>query len=82
MFLSVIQPVVTKPANQTDVNRFAREVMRPNLLSFGGLHPDCDHVIEEIEKLKDMGMAGIKLPSAVSAGGSDGGAVSGYVAPH
>lgn len=42
VFLSVIQPVVTKPANQTDVNRFAREVMRPNLLSFGGLHPDCD----------------------------------------
>lgn len=59
--LSVNLPVVTKPANQTDVNRFAREVMRPNLLSFGGLHPDCEHVLEEIEKLKDMGMAGIKL---------------------
>lgn len=59
--LSVNLPVVTKPANQTDVNRFAREVMRPNLLSFGGLHPDCEHVLEEIEKLKDMGLAGIKF---------------------
>lgn len=59
--LSVVLPVVTKPANGTDVNRFAREVMRPGLISFGGLHPDCDHVQEEVEKLRDMGMAGIKF---------------------
>lgn len=59
--VSVVLPVVTKPANAADVNRFAREIMRPNLISFGGLHPDCDHVQEEIEKLKDMGMAGIKF---------------------
>lgn len=59
--LSVVHHVVTKPATQTDVNRFAREIVRPNLLSFGGLHPDCEHVLEEIEKLKDMHMAGIKF---------------------
>lgn len=59
--LSVIQPVVTKPATQTDVNRFAKEVMRPNLLSFGGLHPDCENALEELEKLKDLGMVGIKF---------------------
>ncbi len=59
--LSAVLHVVTKPANVTDVNRFAREIMRPNLISFGGLHPDCDNVQEEIEKLKDMGMSGIKF---------------------
>ena len=59
--LSVVQPVVSKPSTQTDVNRFAREIVRPNVLAFGGLHPDCEHVQEEIEKLKDMNMAGIKF---------------------
>lgn len=59
--LSVVHHVVTKPVNQTDVNRFAREIVRSNLLSFGGLHPDCEHVLEEIEKLKDMHMAGVKF---------------------
>lgn len=59
--LSVVQHVTSKPATQTDVNRFAKEVVRTNVISFGGLHPDCEHVLEEIEKLKDMNMAGIKF---------------------
>jgi len=59
--ISVVQPVVSKPATQRDVNRFAKEIERPNLIPFGGLHPDCEHVMEEIERLKDMNMAGIKF---------------------
>lgn len=59
--VSVVQPVVTKPATQVDVNRFAAEVRRPNIVSFGGVHPDCGNVAEELEKLKDMRMAGVKF---------------------
>lgn len=59
--LSVVQHVTSKPATQTDVNRFAREIERNNVISFGGLHPDCENVIEEIEKLEDMRMAGVKF---------------------
>lgn len=59
--LSVVHHVTTKPATQTDVNRFASEIMRPNMISFGGLHPECENVIEEIERLKDLRMAGIKF---------------------
>ena len=59
--LSVVQHVTSKPATQTDVNRFAGEIVRNNVISFGGLHPDCEHVIEEIEKLNDKRMAGIKF---------------------
>ena len=59
--LSVVQHVTSKPATQTDVNRFACEIVRNNVISFGGLHPDCDNVIEEIERLNDMRMAGIKF---------------------
>lgn len=58
---SVVQHVTSKPLTQTDVNRFAKEIVRTNVISFGGLHPDCENVIEEIEKLKDMRMAGIKF---------------------
>ena len=43
------------------MNRFATEAARKNIISFGGLHPDCENVIEELEKLKDMEMAGIKF---------------------
>ena len=46
--LSVVQPVVSRPETQTDVNRFAREIVRTNLISFGGLHPDCPHVLEAV----------------------------------
>ena len=59
--LSVNLPVVSKPQNQGEVNRFAKEAARKNMIPFGGLHPDCENVIEELEKLKDMEMAGIKF---------------------
>ena len=59
--LSVNLPVVSKPQNQGEVNRFAKESARKNIIPFGGLHPDCANVIEELEKLKDMEMAGIKF---------------------
>ncbi len=59
--LSVVQHVTSKPATQTDVNRFASEIERHNVISFGGLHPNCENVIEEIEKLNDMRMTGIKF---------------------
>ncbi|MBE5970958.1 MAG: hypothetical protein E7246_00355 [Lachnoclostridium sp.] len=59
--LSVVQHVTSKPATQTDVNRFAKEIVRTNVISFGGLHPDCENVLEEIEKLKDLNMAGVKF---------------------
>lgn len=59
--LSVVLHVVSKPATQTDVNRFAKEIVRPNLISFGGLHPDCENVMEELERIKDMRLAGVKF---------------------
>lgn len=59
--VSVNLPVVSRPQNQAEVNRFAKESSRKNIIPFGGLHPDCENVTEELEKLKDMGMAGIKF---------------------
>ena len=65
--LSVNLPVVSKPQNQGEVNRFAKEAARKNIISFGGLHPDCENVIEELEKLKEENKKPEKAPEAPAA---------------
>ena len=43
--MSVILPVVTKPSQFESVNLFAQRVNEQyegKLLSFGGIHPDCE----------------------------------------
>lgn len=61
---SIVLPVVTKPSQFDSINRFASEVTeRTNgtLLSFGGIHPCCDHLKERLLSLKRNGFFGIKL---------------------
>ena len=62
--LSVIMPVVTKPAQFEKVNEFAKTVnenYHEKLLSFGGIHPDCDDYKEKLRIIKKLGLPGIKL---------------------
>lgn len=60
--LSVVLPVVTKPSQFDTVNAFAKEVSRvKGLISFGGIHPDCEDVEEKLEFLASEGFRGIKL---------------------
>ncbi len=62
--LSVILPVVTKPSQFESVNQFAAEVNRNykgKLISFGGIHPDSEDYKAELEKIKELGLPGIKL---------------------
>lgn len=62
--LSVIQPVVTKPAQFETINLFAAETNRRyagKLLSFGGIHPDCENYKEKLDWIKSLGLPGIKL---------------------
>ncbi len=68
---SVIVPVVTSPRQFASINRFAREINEqygragenaaPRLLSFGGIHPDSEDYRRQLQELKKMGFAGIKL---------------------
>lgn len=68
---SVIVPVVTSPRQFASINRFAREINEqygragenaaPRLLSFGGIHPDSEDYRGQLQELKKMGFAGIKL---------------------
>ncbi len=62
--LSVILPVVTKPSQFESVNRFAAEVnekYKGKLISFGGIHPDSDDYKAELDRIKALGLPGIKL---------------------
>lgn len=62
--ISVIMPVVTKPSQFESVNTFAAEVNQKyegKLISFGGIHPDSENFKTELDKIKELGLPGIKL---------------------
>lgn len=62
--LSVIMPVVTKPTQFESVNTFAAKVNEQyagRLLSFGGIHPDSKDYKAELDRIKELGLPGIKL---------------------
>ena len=62
--ISVIQPVVTKPEQFESVNRFAQDVndkFSGRLLSFGGIHPDCEDYKHKLNQIKEAGLPGIKI---------------------
>ncbi len=62
--LSVVMPVVTKPAQFDTVNAFAAEVNEQyagRLLSFGGIHPDCEDYKAKLKQIAAMGLPGIKI---------------------
>ncbi len=62
--LSVIMPVVTKPSQFESVNTFAAKVSEQyagRLLSFGGIHPDSEDYKTELNRIKELGLPGIKL---------------------
>ena len=62
--LSVIMPVATKPAQFESVNTFAAKVNEQyagKLLSFGGIHPDSEDYKGELNRIKELGLPGIKL---------------------
>lgn len=62
---SLVLPVATSPKQVKSINTFAIEVnnkyKETHILSFGGLHPDYIDYEEEIIRLKESGIKGIKL---------------------
>ena len=60
--LSVVHCIATKPSQQTNVNNFAIEANRdPAIVAFGSIHPDAPDALEELERLAEAGIRGIKL---------------------
>lgn len=60
--LSVVLPVVTSPRQFDTINRFAQSLNEVDgIVSFGGIHPDCENPEEKLDSIKAMGLKGIKI---------------------
>lgn len=62
--LSVILPVATKPSQFESIQSFAKSINEQypgRLISFGGIHPDCEDYKKKLDIIKKMGFKGIKI---------------------
>lgn len=58
----VLLPIATKPSQQKNINNWAGEVTKQGFFySFGTVHPDAEDCIEELERIKSLGLYGVKL---------------------
>ncbi len=59
--ISVVLNIATNPTQQKNVNDFAKSINNDNIVSFGSVHPNAPDVLSELERIKDMGLKGVKL---------------------
>jgi len=61
---SVICNIATNPKQQANVNSFAIETMEKygdRLICLGSVHPDSDNIADELHRIKNAGIPGVKL---------------------
>ena len=59
---SVVANIATNPKQQRSVNNFAISLLdHPSFIPFGSVHPDAPDALDELRRLKDAGIKGIKL---------------------
>lgn len=59
---SVALSVVTRPSQFNTVNSYLAKINgKDGIISFGGLHPDCEDIEEKLDYIKELGLKGIKL---------------------
>lgn len=61
MDYGVLLPIATKPSQQTIINDWAFEQNKGKIISFGSVHPDAEDAFSELERIKSMGLKGVKL---------------------
>ena len=65
--IAVTLPVMTKATQFDSISKFAIAIneqyknAEKRLISFGGMHPDCENVDEKLAYLKENGILGIKI---------------------
>ena len=58
---TVVLGVATKPSQVASINSWLTSLEEPRLVPFASLHPYCDDMEDEIERLLDLGVRGVKL---------------------
>ena len=60
--IAVVQSIATNPQQQAKVNDFAMEInAHSRFFAFGSVHPDAPDALEELERIADAGLKGIKF---------------------
>lgn len=59
----MILPIATKPTQQTAINNWAAEITGGGIHCCGSVHPDAVDAIEELERISNLGLPGIKFHS-------------------
>lgn len=57
----VVQNIATNPKQMQSVNNFAANIQSDTVISFGSVHPDAPDAIEELERIRDLGLRGVKF---------------------
>lgn len=58
---AVFLPIATKPSQQEIINNISAELNSDSLICFGSIHPDSPNAENELERIKAMGLKGIKF---------------------
>ena len=60
---AMLLPVATKPSQQATINNWAASVMGGGLYCCGTVHPDAEDALDEVERIKALGLCGVKFHS-------------------
>lgn len=58
---AMILPIATKPTQQHTINNWAAEIMGDGIFCCGSVHPDAEDKVEEIARIKTLGLYGVKF---------------------
>lgn len=53
--------IATNAHQMTSVNNFAASINSDKFISFGSVYPDAPNVLEELERIKSLGLVGVKF---------------------
>jgi len=58
---SVMLPIATKPSQTVKINDWAASVQSNSIISFGSIHPKFENWKQEIQRIKELGLKGVKF---------------------
>lgn len=59
----VLQPIATRPDQQRSINDWVAEKQGGSTFCCGSIHPEAEDALSELERIKALGLRGIKLHS-------------------
>lgn len=59
--MAVILHIATNPAQMQKTNDFAAAVSGDGIVCFGSVHPDAPDALEELSRIKELGLPGVKF---------------------